>query len=58
MIKFDRSVNRAKKAIWLMLQAYTNDDELWDDLTFDDDFHPDTVIKARQSIIDQLERKL
>ena len=54
----NRSENDAKKAIWSRLQAYTLDDELWDDLTFEDDFHPDSVIKARQSIVNQLERKL
>ena len=53
-----RSVNEAKKAIWLQLQAYVGDDELWGDLTFMDDLHPDSVNKARQSIVDQLERKL
>jgi hypothetical protein len=57
-MNLNRSVNEAKKAIWLRLQAYTGDDELWDDLTFEDDFHPDTVIKARETIINQLERKL
>lgn len=54
----NRSVNDAKKAVWLMLQAYAGDDELWYDLTYDDDLHPDSVKKARQSIINQLQRKL
>jgi len=53
-----RSVTEAKKIIWLRLQAYVGDDELWHEMTFDDDLHPSSVEKARHSIFEQLERKL
>ena len=54
----NRSHNDAKKAIWQMLQAYVGDADLWDDLTFEDNIHPDAVSKARQTIFNQIERKL
>ena len=52
----NRSVNDAKKEIWLMLQASVGDPDLWDDLTFTDNLHPDAVAKARNTIFNQIER--
>ena len=54
----NRSVNDAKKEIWLMLQASVGDPDLWDDFTFTDNLHPDAVAKARNTIFNQIERKL
>ena len=54
----NKSHNDAKKAVWNMLQAYVCDRDLWDDLTFTDNIHPDAVTKARDAIFYQIERKL
>ena len=52
----NRSVNKAKKEIWLRLQAYVGDDDLWESMVTDDNFHPVAIEKARWSIFDQLEK--
>ena len=54
----NRSVNDAKKEIWLMLQASVGDPDLSDHLTYTDNLHPDAVTKARNAIFNQIERKL
>jgi len=52
------SINKAKKEIWLRLQAYTADMELWESDIIEDNWSPIAFDKALTSIFNQIERKL
>jgi len=52
------SITKAKKDIWLRLQAYVGDDDLWESEIIDENWNPTAFEKARHSIFEQLERKL
>ena len=52
------SVNEAKKLIWLRLQAYASDDDLWESDIIEDNWNPKAFDKALTSIVNQIERKL
>jgi len=53
-----KSINKAKKEIWLSLQASTQDDELWDTDIEIDNWNRKVFKKALDSIFWQIERKL
>jgi hypothetical protein len=52
------SIKEAKKVIWLRLQAYCSDDELWESEIYDENWSPTAFHKALTSIVNQIERKL
>ena len=52
------SVNEAKKEIWLRLQAYVGDPDIWESEIIDYDWNPKAFDKALTSIFNQIERKL
>jgi len=52
------SIRDAKKLIWLRLQAYASDDDLWEEEIHEDNWSPTAFDKALTSIVEQIERKL
>jgi len=52
------SVNAAKKEIWLRLQAYVGDPEIWETEITEENWKPAAFEKALTSIFNQLEKKL
>jgi len=54
----EKSINKAKKDIWLSLQAYTQDDEIWETDIELSNFDKKVFKKALDTIFWQIERKL
>ena len=54
----EKSINKAKKDIWLSLQAYTQDMDLWDTDIELDNWDEKVFKKALDSIFWQIEKKL
>lgn len=52
------SINKAKKQIWLHLQALVGDPEFWESTIIDDDWNQTAFDKALTSVFWQLEKKL
>jgi len=53
-----KSINKAKKDIWLNLQALVGDPEFWESTIIDDDWNQIAFDKALTSIFWQIEKKL
>jgi len=52
------SINKAKKEIWLRLQAYTTDESMWESEIEDNNWSWVAFDKALTSVFNQIERKL
>jgi len=53
-----KSINKAKKEIWINLQALVGDPDYWDTTILDDNWNETAFDKALTSIFWQIEKKL
>ena len=52
------SINKAKKEIWINLQALVGDPDYWETTIEDDNWSPKAFEKALDSVFWQLEKRL
>ena len=57
-ITMKTSINEAKKAIWLRLQSYVSDPDMWESEIEEENWDPDVFDNALTLIFLQLENKL